>query len=227
MELYIDTANLDEIRQANDMGVLAGVTTNPSLIAREGADFHTRMEEICAIVKGPVSAEVVSTEHDGMIAEADELVGIADNIVIKLPCIVEGLKACKTLADRGVRVNMTLCFQPLQAMLVAKAGAFLVSPFMGRLDDIAEDGTALIQQIRQIYDNYGYQTKILAASIRHPLHLVQVAMIGADVATVPFNVIQQMMKHPLTDAGLQKFLADWKRNEQAKKNVPIPAPARV
>lgn len=212
MDLYIDTANLDEIRAAASLGVLDGVTTNPSLIAREGADFHTRMQEICAIVPGPVSAEVVSTDHDGMIREAEPLTKIAENIVIKLPSTVEGLKACKTLSDRGIRVNMTLCFQPLQALLVAKAGAFLVSPFVGRLDDIAEDGMQLIQQIRQIYDNYGYDTRILAASIRHPLHLVQCAMIGADVATVPYKVIEQMMRHPLTDSGLAQFLADWKKN---------------
>ncbi len=214
MDLYIDTANLDEIRQAAAMGVLDGVTTNPSLIAKEGADFHTRMKEICEIVPGPVSAEVVSTDHDGMIKEANELIKIADNIVIKLPSIVEGLKACRTLSDRGIRVNMTLCFQPLQALLVAKAGAFLVSPFIGRIDDIGEDGMQLIQQIRQIYDNYGFETKVLAASIRHPLHLVQCAMIGADVATVPFKVIEQMMKHPLTDQGLEKFLADWKKTKK-------------
>jgi transaldolase len=211
MELYIDTANIDEIRNAADLGVLDGVTTNPSLIAREGVDFHSRMAEICDIVSGPVSAEVVSVEHDGMISEADELLKIASNIVIKLPCTVDGLKACKTLSDRGVKVNMTLCFQPLQAMMVAKAGAFLVSPFLGRIDDIGGDGMELIQQIRTIYDNYGYTTKILSASIRHPLHLVQCALVGSDVATVPYKVISQMMKHPLTDSGLAAFLADWNK----------------
>ena len=211
MELYIDTANIDEIREAAALGVLDGVTTNPSLMAKEGVDFHTRMGEICEIVSGPVSAEVVSTDHEGMISEANDLITIADNIVIKLPSTVDGLKACKTLSDRGIRVNMTLCFQPLQALMVAKAGAFLVSPFIGRIDDIGSDGMELIQQIRQIYDNYGYETKILAASIRHPLHMVQCAMIGADVATVPFKVIQQFMKHPLTDSGLERFLADWKK----------------
>jgi transaldolase len=215
MQIYIDTANLDEIKQANDLGVLDGVTTNPSLIAKEGADFHARMKDICKIVKGPVSAEVVSTTHDAMIAEAEPLTKIAPNIVIKLPCIVEGLKACKTLSDRGVKTNMTLCFQPLQALLVAKAGAFLVSPFVGRVDDISGDGMELIRNIRTVYDNYGFKTKILAASIRHPLHLVQAAMIGADVATVPFNVIKQMMSHPLTDQGLAKFLADWEKGKGA------------
>ena len=214
MELYIDTANIDEIRKAADLGVLDGVTTNPSLIAREGVDFHSRMAEICKIVPGPVSAEVVSLEHDGMISEADELLKIASNIVIKLPCTVQGLKACKTLSDRGVLVNMTLCFQPLQAMMVAKAGAYLVSPFLGRIDDIGGDGMELIQQIRTIYDNYGYTTKILSASIRHPLHLVQCALVGSDVATVPFKVISQMMKHPLTDSGLEAFLADWKNKNE-------------
>ena len=219
MEIYIDTANIDEIREAASLGVLDGVTTNPSLVAKEGVAFHDRLTEICDVVKGPVSAEVVATDHDGMVAEAEQLLKIAPNIVIKLPCIVEGLKACKTLSDKGVRINMTLCFQPLQALLVAKAGAFLVSPFIGRIDDISGDGVELIQQIRQIYDNYGFSTKILAASIRHPMHLVQMAMIGADVATVPFKVIQQMMKHPLTDEGLTKFLADWDKGKAMLKKT--------
>jgi len=216
MELYIDTANIDEIREAAALGVLDGVTTNPSLVAKEGVEFHDRLLEICEVVSGPVSAEVVSLEHDGMIAEADELLNIASNIIIKLPCTVEGLKACKTLSDRGVRVNMTLCFQPLQALMVAKAGAYLVSPFLGRIDDVGGDGMELIQQIRTIYDNYGFTTKILAASIRHPLHLVQCALIGADVVTVPMKVIKQQMHHPLTDKGLEAFLADWNALQQEK-----------
>jgi transaldolase len=220
MQLYIDTANLNEIKQAADMGVLDGVTTNPSLVAKEGVDFHTRLKEICKIVKGPVSAEVVSVTHDEMIEEAQPLIDIAENIVIKLPCIVEGLKACKTLSERGVKTNMTLCFQPLQALMVAKAGAFLVSPFIGRIDDVAGDGMVLIREIRAIYDNYGFDTKILAASIRHPLHMTQAALIGADVATVPFSVIQQMMKHPLTDVGLAKFLADWEKTKGTKPSAP-------
>ena len=224
MQLYIDTANLNEIRQAADLGVLDGVTTNPSLVAKEGADFHTRLRDICKIVKGPVSAEVVSLTHDEMIDEAEPLIDIAENIVIKLPCIVEGVKACKTLADRRVKVNMTLCFQPLQAMIVAKAGAFIVSPFVGRIDDVAGEGMDLIRQIRVIYDNYGFETKILAASIRHPLHMVQAAMIGADVATVPFSVIQQMLKHPLTDQGLKKFLDDW---EKTKSESPAATPSKT
>jgi transaldolase len=215
MDIYIDTANLDEIRRAADLGVLDGVTTNPSLVAKEGVDFRKRLEDICRIVKGPVSAEVVSTEHDAMVAEGTDLSRVASNIVVKLPCIEAGLQACKTLSGRGIRVNMTLCFQPLQALMVAKAGAFLVSPFVGRIDDVGGDGMEIIQQIRQIYDNYGYKTKILTASIRNPQHLVQAAMIGSDCATCPFTVIQQVMKHPLTDAGLKKFLADWEQQKTA------------
>ncbi|MCC5822681.1 MAG: fructose-6-phosphate aldolase [Phycisphaerales bacterium] len=210
MELYIDTANLDEIKQAHDLGVLDGVTTNPSLIAREGIDYGQRLAEICAIVSGPVSAEVIALEADAMIAEGKERAEIAENIVVKLPCTVDGLKACKALTEEGIRTNMTLCFQPLQAMMVAKAGAYLVSPFIGRLDDIGEDGMDLIQRTRQIYDNYGYQTKILAASIRHPKHMLDCAMLGADVATVPLSVIKQLMGHPLTDIGIDKFLADYR-----------------
>ncbi len=210
MELYIDTASIDEIRQAAALGVLDGVTTNPSLVAKEGVELHRRLREICEVVPGPVSAEVLATEHDAMIAEAADLAAIADNVVIKLPCIEEGVKACRTLSAGGTRVNMTLCFQPLQALLAAKAGAFLISPFIGRIDDIGLDGMELIQQIRQIYDNYGLPTKILAASIRHPQHLVQAALIGADVATVPFKVIQQELNQPLTDIGLRRFLDDAK-----------------
>ena len=212
MHLYIDTANLDEIKEAASLGVLDGVTTNPSLIAKEkGVSYAKRLAEICEVVKGPVSAEVISTEYQAMLREADEHLKIAPNIVIKLPTTLDGLKACKTLADRGVKTNMTLVFQPLQALLVAKAGAFLVSPFVGRLDDIAEDGMQLIQNIRTVYDNYGYQTKILAASLRHPLHMVQCALAGADVGTAPLSVIKGMLKHPLTDSGLAKFLEDYKK----------------
>jgi transaldolase len=211
MELYIDTANLDEIKQAADLGVLDGVTTNPSLIAKEKYDYTKRLEEICAIVKGPVSAEVIATDYAGMMKEGRERAKIAPQIVVKLPCTVDGLKACKTFSDEGVRTNLTLCFQPLQAMMVAKAGAYLVSPFIGRLDDVAEDGMVLIQQIRTIYDNYGFKTKILAASVRHLKHMTDCALAGADVATVPFSVIKQMMNHPLTDSGLKKFVEDYKK----------------
>ncbi len=210
MLLYIDTASIDEIKQAHDLGVLDGVTTNPSLIAKEGVDYTKRLEEICEVVSGPVSAEVIATEAAAMIAEGKDRAKIASNIVVKLPITTDGLKACKALEDEGIRTNMTLCFQPMQAMLVAKAGAMLVSPFIGRLDDISVDGMDLIAQIRAIYDNYGYETKVLAASIRHPKHMVDCALAGADVATVPFKVIQQLLKHPLTDSGLEKFLADYR-----------------
>ena len=211
MDLYIDTANLDEIKAANDLGVLNGVTTNPSLIAKEKVDYGKRLAEICGVVKGPVSAEVIALDFAGMMKEGRERAKIAPNIVVKLPCTVEGLKACKALSDEGTKTNMTLCFQPLQALMVAKAGAFLVSPFVGRLDDISQDGMQLIQDIRTIYDNYGLKTKLLAASVRHPLHLLQCALAGSDVATVPFSVIQSVMKHPLTDSGIEKFLADYKK----------------
>jgi transaldolase len=211
VEIYIDTANLDEIKEANDLGVLDGVTTNPSLIAKEKVDYGKRLAEICKVVDGPVSAEVIATEFKAMVKEGLERSKIAENIVVKLPCTVDGLKACKALTDDGIMTNMTLCFQPMQAMLVAKAGAFLVSPFLGRLDDISEDGMDLIHRIRAIYDNYGYETKILAASIRHPKHMVDCALAGADVATLPMSVIKQLMNHPLTDIGLEKFLSDYKK----------------
>ncbi|MEX2672263.1 MAG: fructose-6-phosphate aldolase [Phycisphaeraceae bacterium] len=211
MELYVDTANIKEIRQAAELGIIDGVTTNPSLVAKEGVDFHTRLREICEVISGPVSAEVVSTETEGMLSEAAELVKIANNIVIKLPTTLDGLKACKALSDKGVRVNMTLCFQPMQAMLVAKAGAFLVSPFLGRIDDIGGNGPELIQQIRKIYNNYGYTTKVLAASIRGPRHMLDCALAGADVATVPPKLIEACLKHPLTDSGLAQFLSDWNK----------------
>ncbi|GAB5495316.1 MAG: fructose-6-phosphate aldolase [Phycisphaerales bacterium] len=211
MELYIDTANIDEIKEANDLGVLDGVTTNPSLIAKEGVDYGKRLEEICKVVQGPVSAEVIAVEFEAMLTEGQERAKIAQNIVVKLPCTIDGLKACKALSDEGTRTNMTLCFQPMQAMLVAKAGAFLISPFIGRLDDISQDGMDLIAQIRAIYDNFGFPTKLLAASIRHPKHMVDCALAGADVATVPMSVIRQLLKHPLTDIGLEKFLADYNK----------------
>lgn len=211
MDLYIDTANLAEIKEAAQLGVLDGVTTNPSLIAKENVPYAKRLAEICEVVKGPVSAEVISTNFDGMMKEAEQHMKIAPNIVIKLPITVDGVRACKTLSDNGVKTNLTLCFQPLQGLMVAKAGAFLVSPFIGRLDDVAEDGMELIHKLRQIYDNYGYTTKILAASVRHPKHMVECALAGADVATVPFSVIKSMLNHPLTDNGLKKFLEDYKK----------------
>lgn len=209
MELYIDTASVDDVAEARELGVLDGVTTNPSLIAKEGVDYGDRLAEICSLVAGPVSAEVVSTSFDDMLSEGRDRASIADNIVVKLPCTVDGLRACKALADEGTRTNLTLCFQPLQAVLVAKAGAFLVSPFIGRLDDIGQDGMDLIAQIRSIYDTHGFKTKLLAASIRHQNHMLRCALIGADVATAPMKVIRGMMHHPLTDSGLRQFLDDY------------------
>lgn len=211
MLLYIDTANIEEIKEAAALGVLDGVTTNPSLIAKEKVDYGKRLEEICQVVKGPVSAEVISIDYAGMMKEGRERAKIAPNIVIKLPITTDGLKACKAFSDEGVKTNMTLCFQPMQALLVAKAGAYLVSPFIGRLDDISEDGMDLIQRIRTIYDNYGFTTKILAASVRHNKHMVNCALAGADVTTAPLGVIKSLLNHPLTDIGLKKFLDDYKK----------------
>ncbi len=211
MDLYIDTANIDEIKQAADLGVLDGVTTNPTLIAKEKVDYGKRLAEICTVVKGPVSAEVIATDFAGMMKEGQERAKIAPNIVVKLPSTMDGLKACKHLSDLGIKTNMTLCFQALQALMVAKAGAYLVSPFIGRLDDIGQEGMDVIHQIRTIYDNYGLRTKVLAASIRHTEHMLRCALAGADVATVPFKVIMDCMKHPLTDIGIAKFLEDYKK----------------
>ena len=212
MKIFIDTANLDEIREANDMGLLDGVTTNPSLVAKEGhKDFKTMLEKICAIVDGDVSAEVVSTTSSEMIREGRELAKIHKNIVVKVPLIKEGLKAVKVFSEEGIKTNVTLCFSPSQAVLAAKAGAYIISPFVGRLDDISQNGMELISQIVQIYGNYNYQTQVLVASVRHPLHFVDGALIGADIATMPFKVIDQLAKHPLTDIGLNTFLNDWKK----------------
>lgn len=211
MKFFIDTANLKEIREASLMGVLDGVTTNPSLAAKEAAPYRDILADICKVVSGPVSAEVISTDAAGMVKEAEELVKIADNIVVKIPTILEGLKAIKALTERGIATNATLVFSPMQALLVAKAGATYVSPFVGRLDDISTEGMKLIEDIVQIYQNYGYDTEVLVASVRHPIHAVQAALIGADVCTMPFGVISQLIKHPLTDIGLEKFLADYRK----------------
>ena len=211
MKFFIDTANVEEIREAASLGVLDGVTTNPSLVAKEGKDFRQVLREIVSIVNGPISAEVTATDRDGMVDEGRELSKIHPNIVIKVPLIKEGLQACKQLRSEGIGVNVTLCFSASQALLAAKADATFVSPFIGRLDDISHEGMELIQQIRIIYDNYGFQTQILAASIRHPMHVVDAVLAGADVATIPFKVVMQLLKHPLTDAGQAKFLADWKK----------------
>lgn len=211
MQIYLDSASLDDVKKAHDLGVLDGVTTNPSLIAKEGVPYVKRLEEICRIVQGPVSAEVIATDYEGMVREGMEHSKIGAQIVVKLPSTVEGLKACKTFSDRGIKTNLTLCFQPLQAMMVAKAGAYLVSPFIGRLDDIGQDGMQLIRDIRTVYDNYGMKTLILAASVRHTNHLLHCALAGADVATCPLKVITDCMKHPLTDKGIEIFLADYKK----------------
>lgn len=214
MKFFIDTANLAEIKEANDLGVLDGVTTNPSLVAKEGKEFLPLLKEICSVVNGPISAEVVATDFDGMMKEGKELAKIHDNIVVKLPLIKEGLKAAKAFHTEGIRTNVTLCFSANQALLAAKAGATYVSPFVGRLDDISTDGMQLIEQIVTIYNNYGYETEVLVASVRHPIHVMQAALMGAHVCTMPFKVIDQLVKHPLTDIGLEKFLADWNKGQK-------------
>jgi transaldolase len=211
MKFFIDTANIEEITKANELGMVDGVTTNPSLVAKEGREFKGLLKEICELVDGPVSAEVVSVDTEGMVREAGDLAGMADNIVVKIPLIEEGLKAVKILAQEGIKTNVTLCFSPVQALMAAKAGAAYISPFVGRLDDISHRGMELAEQIITIYDNYGFETEVIVASIRNPLHVLDAALMGADIATIPFKVIRQLIKHPLTDIGLEKFLADWKK----------------
>jgi len=215
MKFFVDTAEVKDIKELADIGLLDGVTTNPSLVAKSGRAFKDVIAEICAIVEGPVSAEVTALDYDGMMREAAELRKIAKNVAVKVPLTLDGLKACKALTSDGAMVNVTLCFSANQALLAAKAGASFISPFIGRLDDIHLDGTELIAEIRQIYDNYGFETEILAASIRTALHVKQVALIGADVATCPAAVIKSLVKHPLTDKGLEQFLADWKKTGQS------------
>jgi transaldolase len=209
MKLFLDTANVKEIQEAASIGLLDGVTTNPSLVSKEGRSFRDVLLEICQLVDGPISAEVVSVEAEGMIKEGRELAKIHKNIVVKCPLIPEGLKATKKLASEGIRVNVTLCFSPTQALLAAKAGAWCVSPFIGRLDDVSSNGMELIRQILTIYRNYQYKTLVLVASVRHPQHVVEAALAGGDICTMPYAVYQQLFKHPLTDSGLKKFLADW------------------
>ena len=212
MKFFIDTANLDEIREANELGLIDGVTTNPSLVAKEGkVDFKKHLAKICEMVKGDVSAEVTALDTDGMLKEGREFAKVAPNVVIKCPLTLDGLKATRIFREEGTKVNVTLCFSAAQAILAAKAGATYISPFVGRLDDIGQNGMQLISDIVQIYDNYGYATEVLVASVRHPMHIVESALLGADVATIPFKVIQQLVKHPLTDKGLDAFLADWKK----------------
>ncbi len=212
MKFFIDTAKIEEIKEAASLGILDGVTTNPSLVSKTGKDFRKLLDEILEIVDGPVSAEVISTDYNGIVKEGKELAAIHKNIVVKVPLIKEGLKAVKTLSDQGIKTNVTLCFSPSQALLAAKAGASYISPFVGRLDDISINGMDLISQIVQIYGNYNYETEVLVASIRHPLHLVEAALMGADVCTMPFDVINKLFNHPLTDVGLEKFLSDWKKS---------------
>lgn len=211
MKFFIDTANIEEIKKANDLGMLDGVTTNPTLVSREGREFKDLLKEICGIVDGPVNAEVVSTDTEGMLKEARDLVTLAENIVVKIPLIKEGLKAVKILSKEGIRTNVTLCFSSIQALMAAKAGAAYISPFVGRLDDISHRGMELVEQIITIYDNYGFQTEVIVASIRNPLHVLEAALMGADISTVPYKVMEQLIKHPLTDIGLESFLADWRK----------------
>ena len=221
MKVFLDTANVSEIREAAEIGLVDGVTTNPSLLAKEPEPYRDVLAQICALVSGPVSAEVVSTDADGMVREGKELAKIAPNIIVKCPLTAEGLKAVRRLkAEDGIRSNVTLCFSAPQALFAAKAGAYIVSPFVGRLDDIGSDGMALIRDVKQIYANYGFETEILVASIRNPLHVIEAARVGADIGTMPAKVYQSLLKHPLTDIGLERFLADWKRAQSQAENVP-------
>ncbi len=213
MQFFIDTADIKEITAASELGLVDGVTTNPSLVAKSGRDFHEVLKEIIALVDGPISAEVVATDAAGMISEGEELAKLAPGkIVIKLPITEEGLKATKVLSQKGLKTNLTLIFSPLQALLAAKAGATYVSPFVGRLDDISHDGMEIVDQIRTLFDNYGYDTEIIVASVRGPQHVLQAGLMGADICTIPYSVMLQLTKHPLTDIGLEKFLADWQKH---------------
>jgi transaldolase len=217
MKIFLDTANLSEIKQALDWGICDGVTTNPSLIMKEGKDYVKTLKEITKIVNGPISAETISLNANGMVKEGKEFAKIHKNIVVKVPMTPEGMKACRILSQSKIKVNTTLIFSANQAMLAAKAGSFLVSPFLGRLDDIGQTGMDLIDEIRQIYDNYGYKAQILAASIRNPIHVKEAALLGADIATMPFKVYEQLYKHSLTDAGIKKFLDDWDKLQKELK----------
>ncbi|MBW2252231.1 MAG: fructose-6-phosphate aldolase [Deltaproteobacteria bacterium] len=211
MKFFIDTANIDEIKEAAKMGMADGVTTNPSLISKEGRDFEEVIKEICEIVDGPISAEVISMDTEGMLKEARHLAGIHDNIVVKIPMTVDGLKATRTLTGEGIKTNVTLVFSPLQALMAAKAGGTYVSPFVGSLEALSPEGLLLVEQIVEIYSNYGYDTQIIVASVRNPLHVLDAAMMGADIATIPFNVLGKLAAHPLTDKGLKSFLDDWNK----------------
>jgi transaldolase len=214
MKFFLDTANVDEIREAAALGLVDGITTNPSLLAKEPAPDREILEQICALVEGPVSAEVVSTDSEGMVREGRDLAKIAPNIVVKCPLIAEGLKAVRILKQDGIRSNVTLCFSVPQAIFAAKAGAYIISPFVGRLDDIGADGMSLIRDIKQVYRNYAFETEILVASIRNPLHVIEAARVGADIATIPAKVYQGLLKHPLTDSGLERFLEDYRKAQK-------------
>lgn len=214
MKFFIDTANIDEIKKGLELGMVDGVTTNPSLISKEQRPFTAILADICALVDGPISAEVISLEADGMVAEARELAKIHENIVIKVPMTADGLKAVRRLAAEGIRTNVTLIFSPAQALLAAKAGAAYVSPFVGRLDDIAQDGMVLVNEIMTIFRNYDLKTEVIVASVRSPMHVIQSALIGADIATIPYKVIAQLARHPLTDLGMEQFLADWEKRQK-------------
>jgi len=216
MKLFVDTGSIKEIETLSTIGIIDGVTTNPSLLAKEGGDYKESLKKICAIVKGPVSGEVVSTEFDGMMREGHDIAKLDEHMVVKVPLTRDGIKACKALADEGLRVNVTLCFSAAQALLAAKAGATYISPFVGRLDDVAMNGMDLIREIVQIYDNYEFTTQVLVASCRHPIHVVESAKMGADVATCPPGVIDQLFNHPLTNIGLEKFLKDWEKSQPVK-----------
>jgi transaldolase len=209
MKFFIDTANVNEIREARNMGMVDGVTTNPTLIAKEGRDFREIITEICDIVDGPISAEVISLETEGMIGEARNLAKIHKNIVVKIPMTINGMKAVRTLSAEGIGTNVTLVFSPLQALMAAKAGATYVSPFVGRLDDLSQEGMSLVEQILTMYTNYGFETEVIVASVRHPLHVLSAAMMGAHIATIPFKVLDKLAAHPMTDKGIEAFLSDW------------------
>jgi len=212
MKFFIDTANLDEIREAKNMGMADGVTTNPTLIAKEGGDFKEIITAICDIVDGPISAEVISLDADGMIKEARDLAKIHENIVVKIPMTIDGMKAVRTLSAEGIGTNVTLVFSPIQALMAAKAGATYVSPFVGRLDDLSQDGMTVVEQILSMYTNYGFETEVIVASVRHPLHVLSAGLMGAHIATIPFKVLDKLAAHPMTDKGIEAFLADWKKS---------------
>ena len=214
MKFFIDTANINEIKEAHSMGMVDGVTTNPSLIAKEGRDFKEIIQEICAVVDGPISAEVISLDAEGMLKEARDLAGIHANIVVKSPMTVDGLKATRQLTKEEIKTNVTLVFSPLQALMAAKAGATFVSPFIGRLDDLSQEGLLLVEQIVEIYSNYAFDTEIIVASVRNPLHVLDSALIGADIATIPFDVLAKLAAHPLTDKGIKAFLDDWEKSQK-------------